>query len=165
MVYARGNVDTRLRQLDEGQYDAIVLAEAGLRRLGMIQRITQVLPFEVMLPAVGQGALAIECRADDGATRAAVAVLEDFDTRSAVTAERALLAHLRGGCLAPIGALARMEGGMLHLSGVVLGADGGRRLAAESSSAPADAEMLGRSVADDLLSQGAADLIASARES
>jgi hydroxymethylbilane synthase len=165
MVYARGNVDTRLRQLDEGQYDAIVLAEAGLRRLGMIQRITQVLPFEVMLPAVGQGALAIECRADDGATRAAVAVLEDFDTRAAVTAERALLAHLRGGCLAPIGALGRMEGGMLHLSGVVLSADGGRRLAAESSSAPADAEMLGRRVADDLLSQGAADLIASARES
>jgi hydroxymethylbilane synthase len=97
----RGNVDTRLRKLDEGQFDAIVLAEAGLQRLGLAARITHVLPMDVMLPAVGQGALAIECRADDDDTLAAVAPLEAAATRAAVTAERALLAHLRGGCMAP----------------------------------------------------------------
>jgi hydroxymethylbilane synthase len=86
----RGNVDTRLRKLDEGQFDAIVLAEAGLRRLGLENRISLVLPFEVMLPAVGQGALGIECRVDDASTRAAVSSLEDAFTRAAVTAERAL---------------------------------------------------------------------------
>jgi hydroxymethylbilane synthase len=164
MVYARGNVDTRIRQLDEGQYDAIVLAEAGLRRLGMIRRITHVLPFEVMLPAVGQGALGIECRSNDKATRAAIAVLEDFNTRVAVTAERALLAQLSGGCLAPIGALGRMEGGSLQLSAVVLSADGTQRLAAGGSGSAENPEILGRRVADDLLNQGAAELIASARE-
>jgi hydroxymethylbilane synthase len=164
MVYARGNVDTRLRNLDEGQYDAIVLAEAGLRRLGMTRRITHILPFDVMLPAVGQGALAIECRADDEVTRAAVATLEDIDTRVAVTAERALLAHLSGGCLAPIGALGRIGAGMLHLSAVVLNTDGSQRLAAEESGPPDDATSLGRRVADELLNQGASELIASARQ-
>ncbi|HEY3393956.1 MAG TPA: hydroxymethylbilane synthase, partial [Lacipirellulaceae bacterium] len=89
----RGNVDTRLRKLDEGQFDAIVLAEAGLRRLGLIERIAQVLPLDVMLPAVGQGALAIECRADDQATRRVVAALGDPASHAAVVAERALLAR------------------------------------------------------------------------
>ena len=94
-----------MRKLDEGEFDAIVLAEAGLKRLGLAARITQVLPFDVMLPAVGQGALGIECRADDAATLAALAAIDDADAHAAVLAERSLLAHLRGGCLAPIGAL------------------------------------------------------------
>ena len=99
----RGNVDTRLRKLDEGQYDAIVLAEAGLRRLGLAERIVQVIPRSLMLPAVGQGALGIEARADDAATCNLLAPLDDAATHQAVLAERSLLLTLRGGCLAPVG--------------------------------------------------------------
>lgn len=161
----RGNVDTRLRKLDEGQFAAIVLAEAGLRRLGLESRITQVLPLDIMLPAVGQGALGIECRADDAQTRAMLTPLEDDATRSAVTAERALLEHLRGGCMAPIGALGRIEDGALHLSAVVLSSDGSKRLAANDSATRRDAEELGRRLAKKLIAQGAAELIASARRS
>jgi hydroxymethylbilane synthase len=160
----RGNVDTRLRKLDEGQFDAIVLAEAGLRRLSLAQRMTQVLPFAWMLPAVGQGALAIECRSDDEETLAAVAPFEDAATRAAVTAERALLAQLRGGCMAPIGAWGRVEGGMLRLSAAVLSADGAQRLAENDSSAAEDAELLGCQVAERLLAGGAGLLIAAARQ-
>lgn len=159
----RGNVDTRLRKLDEGQFDAIVLAEAGLRRLGLADRIAQVLPFDVMLPAVGQGALGIECRADDAATLAALAAIDDADAHAAVLAERSLLANLRGGCLAPIGALAQIAAGRLQLSAVVLSRDGSQRLEASDSASPADAEQLGRKVAEALLAQGAADLIAESR--
>jgi hydroxymethylbilane synthase len=159
----RGNVDTRLRKLDEGQFDAIVLAEAGLRRLGLAERIAEVLPFDVMLPAVGQGALGIECRVDDAATLAALAAIDDADAHAAVLAERSLLAHLRGGCLAPIGALAQIAAGRLQLSAVVLSRDGSQRLEASDSAARADAELLGRKVAESLLEQGAADLIAESR--
>jgi hydroxymethylbilane synthase len=159
----RGNVDTRLRKLDEGHFDAIVLAEAGLKRLGFAGRISQVLPFEIMLPAVGQGALGIECREDDAPTRAALAALDDATTRAAVLAERALLARLRGGCLAPIGALGLVAGGRLTLSAVVLSADGVRRLHAEDTSFPEEAEALGQRVADALLSRGAGELIAHSR--
>src|SRR4051812_46337267 len=155
----RGNVDTRLRKLDEGQFDALILAEAGLRRLGLADRVTQVLAFDVMLPAVGQGALGIECRAADMATLAIVRELEDDATRAAVTAERALLEQLRGGCMAPIGALGRVESGTVYLTAAVLSADGTQRLAAEDSASAVDAEALGRRVADSLLAQGASDLI------
>lgn len=160
----RGNVDTRLRKLDEGRFDAIVLAEAGLRRLGLADRITQLLPFDVMLPAVGQGALGIECRADDAKTRAILANVEDQATRAAVTAERALLEHLRGGCMAPVGAIAKVDSGKLQLSAVVLSADGTQRLAADHAESPDNAEALGRRVADALLAQGAAALIAESRD-
>lgn len=159
----RGNVDTRLRKLDEGQFDAIVLAEAGLRRLGLSDRIAQVLPLEIMLPAVGQGALAIECRSEDEATREILATLNDPATRAAVAAERALLEHLRGGCMAPIGALGHSEGRKLSLSAVVLSADGVRRLEASEIGSLSEPESLGVRVADVLLSQGAAELIASSR--
>lgn len=159
----RGNVDTRLRKLDEGQFDAIVLAEAGLRRLGLADRISQVLSIDVMLPAVGQGALGIECRADDVNTQTILAELNDPSTRAAVTAERALLERLRGGCMAPVGALGRMTGPRLELSAVVLSADGSRRLAASEVARPTEAEAIGVQVADRLLSQGAAELIASSR--
>jgi hydroxymethylbilane synthase len=162
----RGNVDTRLRKLDEGGFDAIVLAEAGLRRLGLASRVSEVLPFDVMLPAVGQGALAIECRAADDATRAAVAPLDDPITHAAVLAERALLAHLRGGCMAPVGALGRVEGNQMQLTGAVLSADGAERILAQDSAAANDlqaAAALGLRVAEALLAQGAARLIAAAR--
>jgi hydroxymethylbilane synthase len=159
----RGNVDTRLRKLDEGQFDAIVLAQAGLRRLGLAERISWVLPFEVMLPAVGQGALGIECRADDDKTLAAVWPLEDGATRAAVTAERSLLAHLRGGCMAPVGALARVEGDRLQLQAAALSVDGTKRVEAAGTTSLDQAELLGRQVAEWLIEQGAAELIARAR--
>jgi hydroxymethylbilane synthase len=162
----RGNVDTRLRKLDEGHCDAIVLAEAGLRRLGLAGRIAQVLPFEVMMPAVGQGALAIECREGDSPARGAVTRLDDPATRAAVLAERALLAHLRGGCMAPVGALAQLDGQALRLRAVVLSADGTRRIEARDEIpgiAAAGAEQLGLRVADELVAQGAAELIAEGR--
>jgi hydroxymethylbilane synthase len=164
----RGNVDTRLQKLDDGQFDAIVLAEAGLRRLGLSGRIRQVLPLDLMLPAVGQGALAIECRTSDIATRQIVAALDDPATHSAVLAERALLARLRGGCMAPIGALGRVERKKLQLSAVVLSPDGVRRVAASESVVgvtQADADQLGYRVAEALLAQGAAELIAQSRTS
>jgi hydroxymethylbilane synthase len=160
----RGNVDTRLRKLDEGQFDAIVLAQAGLRRLGLAERISWVLPFEVMLPAVGQGALGIECRADDDKTLAAVQLLEDAVTRAAVTAERSLLAQLRGGCMAPVGALARVEGDRLQLQSTVLSVDGTKRVEAVGTTRLDQGELLGRQVAEWLIEQGAAELIAESRK-
>jgi hydroxymethylbilane synthase len=164
MAEIRGNLDTRLRKLDEGQYDALVLAEAGLTRLGWAQRITQILPKSLMLPAVGQGALGLEVRADDRATRRAVAPLDDPPARAAVTAERAMLAALRGGCLAPVGAWGRCdENGRLRLDAVVLSPDGKQRLSASGESILEEAEQLGGQVAEELLSQGAAALIAGSR--
>lgn len=159
----RGNVDTRLRKLDEGEFDAIVLAEAGLRRLGFLDRITHLLPRELMLPAVGQGALGIEARSDDPCTLELLAPLNDPDTRHAVLAERAMLRTLRGGCLAPVGAWGRMVGAQLQLDGVVLSPDGKNRIFACSQSAPQDAETLGVSVAEELIAQGASELIAGSR--
>jgi hydroxymethylbilane synthase len=161
MADIRGNVDTRLARLQRGEYAALVLAEAGLQRLGLEQSISQRLPKTDMLPAVGQGALGIETRSDDAQIRAALAVIDDPDSHAAVIAERTMLANLAGGCLAPIGAWARLEAGQLTLSGVVLGADGVRRLAAEARGL--EPEILGRQVADALLAQGAADLIAASR--
>jgi hydroxymethylbilane synthase len=160
----RGNVDTRLRKLADGQYDAIILAEAGLRRLELEERITQVLPKELLLPAVGQGALGIEARADDAGTRAALAPLNDPATFAAVTAERVLLATLLGGCLAPVGALGVADGDRLELRAVVLSSDGRKRLAATEQGAVAAADDLGRAVAKRLLAQGASELIQAARQ-
>jgi hydroxymethylbilane synthase len=159
----RGNVDTRLRKLDAGEFDAIVLAAAGLNRLGLGARITQTLPFDVMLPAVGQGALGIECRTDDAPTCEILRSIDHADSHAAVLAERSLLAHLSGGCLAPIGALAQIQHGSLRLAAVVLSADGLQRLAASDAAAPEDAIRLGQHVAEILLAQGAADLIAASR--
>lgn len=160
----RGNVDTRLAKLDDGQFDAIILAAAGLHRLGLADRITQVLHFDMMLPAVGQGALGIECRADDAATIAALLALDDPETHAAILAERSLLAHLRGGCLAPIGALAQNQNGFLRLVAAVLSPDGKHRLTASEAAPAEDATRLGEHVAQTLISQGAAELIAASRE-
>lgn len=160
----RGNVDTRLRKLAAGQYDALILAEAGLERLGLAGEVTEVLPKTLMLPAVGQGALGLETRSDDAHARSALASLDHRETRAAVSAERALLATLRGGCLAPVGAWGRVADGLLHLSAVVLSQDGAQRLTAEVAGELAAAAELGQSAAAELLSRGAAELIAGARQ-
>ena len=159
----RGNVDTRVRKLREGQYEAIILAQAGLDRLGLTKHITEILPLSLMLPAVGQGALGIEARADDAATRAALAGLDHPPTHAAVKAERAMLAVLHGGCLAPIAAWGRVEGEQLVLTGRVLNPAGTHKLEATQSGTAEEAEALGRNVAEVLLGQGAAALIAECR--
>ncbi len=134
MLDVRGNVETRLRKLHEGQYDALVLAEAGLKRLGLAAEISEVLPQSLILPAIGQGALGLEVRADDESTRSHLIALDHQPTRAAVTAERTLLASLRGGCLAPVGGWARVEpDGRLHLSATVLSSDGVRRIFGEAA--------------------------------
>ena len=155
----RGNVDTRIAKLDAGQFEAIVLAEAGLRRLGLADRIRERLTPDRMLPAVGQGALGIECRTDDRAVLATLARINDADTFAAVTAERALLAGLQGGCLAAIGAWGRIEASQLVLSAVVLSPDGRERLFYEDRATTSDAVDLGVRVADVLRDQGAANLL------
>ncbi len=124
----RGNVDTRIEKLKRGDYDAIVLAKAGLDRLGLSGNISQVLPYDVSLPAAGQGAIGIEARAGDAGTLRVLMTLEDVESRSAVTAERSALAGLGGGCQVPIGAWGRVENGKLLLDVVVLSPDGTQRL-------------------------------------
>ncbi len=160
----RGNVETRLRKLEDGRYDAIILAEAGLRRLGFERWISEILPKQIMLPAVGQGALGIETRDDDQTALSAVASLDHAETRAAVTAERAMLATLHGGCLAPIAGWARMENNQLTLSGRVLGHDGKERLdSTHSTPDPLEAVALGHRVAEELSAKGADTLIRNAR--
>ncbi len=150
----RGNLDTRLRKLDEGRYDAILLAAAGLKRLGWEQRIAEILPVDIICPAVGQGALAIETLTS-GAGRDACAALDDADARAAVAAERAVLAALGGGCQVPIGAHAEVRDGRLRLFAVVASPDGAETIRAEAEGAPDAAEELGRALGADLLERGA----------
>ena len=164
MLDIRGNVDTRLGKLADGEYDALVLAQAGLLRLGLGQHITEVLPDEVMLPAVGQGALGIEIRSSDTELKTLLLPLNDAETQAAVMAERAMLAALRGGCLAPVGAKGEVIAGELRLRGVVLSGNGSLRIDADQVGVPAEADSLGQRVARDLLAQGAAALIAATRE-
>ncbi len=159
----RGNIDSRLRKLHENQYDALVLAEAGLTRLGLAGEITQSILMTFMLPAVGQGALGLEARHDDGKTRDALAALDHPPTHHAVLAERAMLAALHGGCLAPIAAWGRVEGGRLRLTGRVLSPDGRQKIEAVGDADLQDSIELGRRVAEKLLLQGAAELIDLAR--
>lgn len=159
----RGNVQSRLQKLSDGLFDAIVLAEAGLSRLEMTQHVTERLPLEMMLPAPGQGALGIETRSDDQRTSDIAQQLDDAVTRAAVTAERKLLSHLSGGCLAPIAALGTVIGDSLHLKAVVLSADGKTRLMHEASDTIANASELGITVAEQLRHDGADAFIAAAR--
>jgi hydroxymethylbilane synthase len=161
----RGNVDTRLRKMHEGQYDALVLAEAGLKRLGLEGEITEILPKTLMLPAVGQGALGLEMRADDDAARTVVERLDDPATHAAMLAERSLLSTLRGGCLAPVGAWGRLEADALRLSATVLSRDGREQISAQAESPPTQAAALGHRVAEQLLAKGAARLISASRAS
>jgi hydroxymethylbilane synthase len=165
MVDVRGNVDTRVQKLRTGQLDALVLAEAGLQRLNLSGQISEVFDPLVMLPAVGQGALGLEIRRDDSQTGQIVQQLNDPQSFQAVRAERALLAHLRGGCLAPLGAWGRFEWEQLRLDAAVLSADGRRRLHVSLSALGDQAEDLGVRAAEHLLNQGAAEMIAMARKS
>lgn len=151
----RGNVDTRIRKLDEGSFDAIVLAAAGLHRLGYAHRITEHLSAEFMLPAVGQGALAIETRADDAVVNEIVNSLDHEATRLACRAERAFLKGLGGGCLVPIAAHATIEAGTMLLTGLVASPDGAEALLDRQTGPSSDAEAIGQRLADELLSRGA----------
>ena len=155
----RGNVDTRIRKLDEGQYDAVILASAGLVRLGLQERISLRIPIDQMLPAVGQGAIAIETRSDDDFTLAATGKLDHRETRLACLAERAFLRGLGGGCQLPIAAHARLESDVLRLDGLVARPDGSKRLQDSVTGAPSTAEQLGSSLASMLLDRGAASLL------
>src|SRR5262245_60009032 len=139
VVEIRGNVDTRLRKVEEEHLDAVVLAQAGLERLGLAAAVTEILDPRWMLPAVGQGALGLECREDDAVTRQRLQALNHPPTARAVAAERALLRALGGGCQVPIGAAARVEGDTLTLRGVVLAADGAGRVEGEMTGSSADA--------------------------
>ena len=169
----RGNVDTRLQKLDEGAYQAIILAESGLKRLGLTERITHGIDRGVMIPAVGQGALGIECREEDAYVREVLAHLNDLSTFLCVTAERAMLKALRAGCLAPVGAWGQLQEDQLHLQGVVLSGTGDQRVDSDSQVDLSDqtaaaqverATALGQAVAESLIAQGATELIAEARE-
>jgi len=155
----RGNVDTRLQKLDDGQYDAVILAEAGLHRLELTERINEVLPKSWMLPAIGQGALGLETRSDDPQAQEAAKTLNDTDTLAAVTAERSMLRTLRAGCLAPVGAWCRLESETLVLDAVVLDPQGTQRLATQIAGSPSDAEQMGENAAKQLLADGAEPLI------
>jgi hydroxymethylbilane synthase len=156
----RGNVDTRLRKLDEGDYDAIVLAAAGLKRLGLQDRIRELLPAAIMCPAVGQGALAIETR-EDGAAFALARQLDHAESRIAVTAERALLAALEGGCQVPIGGYAVVNGKIVHLRAIVASPDGSRVIRGELAGVALGdhPRQLGAALANDLLSRGAREIL------
>jgi hydroxymethylbilane synthase len=154
----RGNVETRLRKASEG-LDAVVLAYAGLRRLGLAEHATHVFAPEEMLPAVAQGALALEARADDAATLARLAPLDHADTRVRVEAERGLLRRLEGGCQVPIAAHATVSDGAVTLRALVASLDGERAVRGERSGPRADARRLGESLAEELLSKGAAEIL------
>lgn len=153
----RGNVDTRIRKLGEGQYDAIVLALAGLARLGRQSEVTEVLDPATMLPAPGQGAIALECRDGDGAIASAVAPIGHAATARAVTAERSFLAALGGGCNVPLGAYAETDGGEIWLRVLVARADGSAVVRGERRGT--EPEVAGRSLAEELLARGAGGLI------
>ena len=155
----RGNVNTRLAKLDKQEYDAIILACAGLIRLNMGERISQQLPPELCLPAVGQGAVGIECRNDDTSLIALLQALHDPATAARVTAERAMNAKLQGGCQVPIGSYAELTGQSLNMRALVASADGKRILRAQGSAPIDQASSLGIRLADDLLTQGAAELL------
>jgi hydroxymethylbilane synthase len=164
LLDVRGNVDTRLQKLRDGQFDALVLAESGLKRLNLAAQITEVLSPTVMLPAIGQGALGLEARSGDRSTREVLAKIDDLASHQSVLAERTLLAALRGGCLAPVGAWGRLEDdGRLHLSACVLSKDGTHRLDADLLGNAADAVQIGRQAAEQLLAAGAAALIDQSR--
>ncbi len=159
----RGNLDTRLRKLDEGQYDAILLAVAGMKRLGLDGRISEILSLDRILPAVGQAALGLETRNDDPRVIEFVSKLNDEPSYAAVVAERTMLRELRGGCLAPVAALATVDGERLRLRASVFSLDGLTKLEADLEGPRTDPEELGKTAARLLQKQGASDLIASAR--
>jgi hydroxymethylbilane synthase len=155
----RGNVDTRLRKLEQGEYDAIILAAAGLMRLGKIELMKQIIPAEIMCPAAGQGALGIEIREGDSATRQHLESMNDPAARAATTCERALLNSLGGGCQVPIGAFAEIRNGKLHLDAIVADPDGSKVLHESREGNLDDPEGLGSAVGETLLSRGGDEIL------
>jgi hydroxymethylbilane synthase len=151
----RGNVNTRLSKLDAGEYDAVILASAGLKRLGMAGRITQCLDTSISLPAIGQGAIGIECRSGDQEINEMLAALHDSETGLCVTAERAMNARLNGGCQVPIAGFAQLQDGRLFMRGLVGSPDGSVIYRAERIGSLDKAEAIGKIIAEDLLAQGA----------
>ena len=156
----RGNVNTRLAKLDAGEFDAIVLAAAGLKRLGLGERIRTILPRAMILPAVGQGALAIECRADDGRIQEMIDFLRDTEMTVAATAERAFLRRVEGGCQIPVGVYAEVgEGNVLHVEAMIASIDGMRVCRSRSMGTPAEAEKIGIALAEELLDVGGREIL------
>ena len=155
----RGNVDTRLRKVASGEYDAILLAKAGLDRLGWSNRISEVLSPEVCMPAVGQGALGVQARLKDNELADALAPLDDFETRQSIVAERSLLAALEGGCQVPLGAWARFERGELAIDAVVCSPDGAQHVRQRATAPPDQARELGQRVAQMLIASGAREIL------
>jgi hydroxymethylbilane synthase len=155
----RGNVPTRVRKLDHGDYDAIILAAAGVKRLGLTHRISAYLPFETFLPAVSQGAIGVQIRADDAEVAEWVGSLEHPGTRAATTAERALLRTMEGGCQVPVGAFAELDGTGLRLRGVVCSLDGSRGVDGEISGTAEEAERLGVELAQELIRKGGGEIL------
>jgi hydroxymethylbilane synthase len=155
----RGNVDTRLRKLEQGEYDAVILASAGLNRLGKTELIRQIIPAEIMCPAAGQGALGIEVREGDTATRQHLEFLDDPAARAATTCERALLNRLGGGCQVPIGAFAEKRNGKLHLDAIVADPDGSKLLRESREGDLSGPEKLGNDVGDTLLRRGGDEIL------
>ena len=155
----RGNVNSRLAKLDAGQYDAIILASAGLKRLGFDKRIRCYMTPEQSLPAIGQGAIGIECRCGDERVNRLIAPLNHAETAICVTSERAMNRRLMGGCQVPIAGYAQMDGDGLHMRGLVGEVDGSEVIRAERRERPANAELLGLAVAEDLLSRGAGRIL------
>jgi hydroxymethylbilane synthase len=155
----RGNVDTRLRKVESGEYEAVVLAKAGLDRLGLSQRISEVLSPEVCLPAVGQGAIAVECRLKDTEAGDLLAPLDDAESRTAILSERALLAALQGGCQVPLGAWARIERGELLMDACVCSVDGSQYVKQRATAPPEQAAQLGEHMARLLIEAGAQSIL------
>jgi hydroxymethylbilane synthase len=155
----RGNLDTRLRKLDEKQYDAIILAAAGLNRLKLSDRATSYFSPSEMLPAVGQGAVGIELRTADEELLAGLMFLQDDDTSVAVRAERGFLARLEGGCQVPIGAFAEVSGSQVTLTGLVASVDGAAMVKKEATASSEDAESMGRNLAEDILGMGGKEIL------
>jgi hydroxymethylbilane synthase len=160
IMQLRGNLDTRLRKLDEKEFDAIILAAAGVKRLGWAKRITEVIAPEVSLPAIGQGAIGIECRTADGFINKLIAPLNHPDTSVCVRAERACLKRLEGGCQVPIAAYARLSGGKIVIDGLVGSVSGDRLVRSHFEGMPEEYESLGKKLAEDLLSKGADKILA-----
>jgi len=157
----RGNINTRLGRLEEGRFDAIILASSGMKRMGFSDRIRSILPPEQSLPAIGQGALGIECRQDDERVNDLIAPLNHADSAARVGCERALNRELKGGCQVPIAGYAELEDGELHLRALVGEPDGSRVIRAEGRAQSADGQALGIRIAQELLAGGAGDILAS----
>lgn len=163
LVPLRGNVGTRLRKLEEMSLDAVILAAAGLARMGWLDRVTEYLPEEICLPSAGQGALALETRAEDAEVIRIVSGLADPDAVAAISAERAFLARLEGGCQVPVGALARMDGQVLVLKGLIADVEGRRLVRGSTQGKPREAARIGLDLAETLLASGGEEILSNLR--